>query len=122
MSELMHILSVSRGSWDDYYRINIGVFDDESKAKKAGEEFLKIRKNLIEKLESECPIDLSVHVKIDEDYDIELLDSLDETTVSKYHDWSYNLSMAKDINNEYRIEPVWVNTMDISEVLGMNIT
>jgi hypothetical protein len=112
----MYILSVSRGSWDDYYRINIGVFDDESKAKKAGEGFLEVRKNLIEKLESECPIDLSVHTKINEDYDIELLDYLDETMVSKYHEWSYKLTMAKNINDEYRVEPMRVNAMDTYQV------
>jgi hypothetical protein len=122
MSEKMYILSVSGGSWDNYYHINLGVFDDENKANKAGDEFLEIRKNLIENLESGCPVDLSLHKKIYDDFDTELLDSLDETTVSKYYEWSYKLSRAKDINNEYRVEPVWLNTINISDIIGTNIT
>jgi len=118
MSEQLHILSVSRGSWDDYYRINIGIFDSKEIADKAGKEFLALRDKAIEDMKAKCPIDKSIHLKIEEDYDIELLDSLDEKTMSEYNRWSYMFTRLKEINNEYRIEPLWVNTMDLSEVFG----
>jgi hypothetical protein len=116
MNEELHILSVSRGSWDDYYRINIGIFDSKEKADKAGKEFLELREKAIADMEAKCPIDKSVHLKIEEDYDIELLESLDEKTTGEYHKWLYMFTRLKEINNEYRIEPLYINTMDLSEV------
>jgi hypothetical protein len=121
MSEQLHILSVSRGSWDDFYRINIGVFDSKEKADKAGKEFLELRAQAISDMEAKCPIEKSVHLKIEEDYDIELLDSLDEKTMSEYHLWNYRFTRLKEINNEYRIESQYVNTMDLSEVFDQEI-
>lgn len=121
MSEQLHILSVSRGSWDDYYRINIGAFDSKEKADKAGKEFLELREKAIADMESKCPIDKSVHLKIEEDYDIELLESLDEKTTGEYHKWLYMLTRVKEINNEYRIEPLYINTMDLSEVFDREL-
>lgn len=118
MNEQLHILSVSRGSWDDYYRINIGAFDSKEIADKAGKEFIELRAKAIADMEDKCPIEKSVHLKIEEDYDIELLDSLDEKTMSEYHKWNYMFMRLKEINNEYRIEPLYINTMDLSKVFG----
>jgi hypothetical protein len=118
MSEKLYILSVSRGSWDDYHRINIGAFDSKEKADKAGKEFLELRAKAIADMEDKCPIEKSVHLKIEEDYDSELLDSMDVETINTYYRWKCHVSGLAEINNEYRVEPLYVNTMDLSVVFG----
>lgn len=115
MSEQLHILSVSRGSWDEYHRINVAVFDSKEKAEKAGEQFLEARKKSIEDMEAKCPVEKSIYMKIEDECDIELLGSLGEKTISDYYSWNYSFSRLKDINNEYRIEPLYINTMDLSQ-------
>ena len=116
MSEQLHILSVSRGSWDDYHRINIGVFDSKEKADKAGEEFILIRNKAIEDMNDKCPVKKSIHLKIEEDYDSELLDSMDVETVNMYYKWKYNVLRLTEINNEYRVESLSINTVNVSAV------
>lgn len=116
MSEQLHILSVSRGSWDDYHRINIGVFDSKEKADKAGEEFILIRNKAIKDMNDKCPVKKSIHLKIEEDYDSELLDSMDVETVNMYYKWKYNVLRLTEINNEYRVESLSINTVNVSAV------
>ena len=118
MSEQLHILSVSRGSWDDYHRINIGVFDSKEKADKAGEEFILIRNKAIKDMNDKCPVKKSIHLKIEEDYDSELLDSMDVETVNMYYKWKYNVLRLTEINNEYRVESLSINTVNVSAVFG----
>jgi hypothetical protein len=122
MSEKLYILSVSRGSWDDYHRINIGAFDSKEKADKAGKEFLDLRDKAIADMEDKCPIEKSVHSKIEEEYDSELLDSMDVKTINTYYRWKYHISGLTQINNEYRVEPLYINTMDLSAVFNNELS
>ena len=111
----LHILSVSRGSWDDYHRINIGVFDSEEKANEVGDRFLSRVKELGELMDSECPIEESMRVRYEEECDFDLFESLPEEDQGAYHEWRYKKNMITEINNEYKVEPYILNESDFSE-------
>lgn len=116
MAEPLYVLSVSSGSWDDFYRLNVGVFESKEKAEEAGKQFLQIREKLISEMQARCPIEFSSHLKIKEDFDFEIMESLDQNTLSEYHLWHYKFNRLNEVNEEYRIEPLYINTMDLSEV------
>lgn len=122
MSEQIHILSVSKGSWDDYYRVNIGVFDTKEAAEEAAKQFLQIREDLINKIKEECPVSWVNLEKIlveglDFD-DYENLKSMSEEDQEKFYHWDYKRTMVSDINKEYFIESQYLNTMDLSQILN----
>lgn len=120
--ELVHILSVSRGAWDDYMRINIGVFDTKEAAEEAGNQFLQMRENLINKVKDECPVDWANLEKLIEGGldidDYEKLESMSEEDREKFYHWDYKRTMVSYINKEYFIEPQYLNTMDLSPILN----
>jgi len=120
MTENIYILSISKGSWDDYYRVNIGAFTEESKAEEAGALFLDKIKKAKEEVKNECPVDKASRLRIEEEYDIEFMESLPDDLQMKYHEWHYKSSTISSFNDEYRIEPLKINEinfLDISEIL-----
>lgn len=115
----LYILAVSKGSWDDYHRIIIGVFDNEEKANEVGDRFLSRVKELGEFMDSECPLDESMRVKYEEECDFDLFESLPEEDQGAYHEWRYKKNMITEINNEYIVEPYILNESDFSEFTGI---
>ena len=112
--EKLYILSVSRGSWDDYHRINIGVFDSEEKANEVGNNFLAKVNDLKETIDSECPIDEDMRIKYEEECDFEAFKNLSVEEQDAYHLWWHKKHMISEINNEYNVEPYTLNQPDMS--------
>ena len=113
--EKLYILSFSKGSWDDYHRINIGVFDSEEKANEIGEEFLDKLEELRKSIDSECPLEESIRVRYEEECDYDLFESLPQEDQDAYHSWWYKKHLLVEINNEYKVEPYTLNQPDFSE-------
>jgi hypothetical protein len=116
----VYILSGSYGSWDDYYRTNLGIFDSEEAANKAGKAFLKERKARLEKINSECPIDPEIAKRYEEEYDFELLESLSPEDQNLYHDWWFNKNKLKEINDNFSVDELELNKFDIDSILEEN--
>lgn len=111
----LYILSVSAGSWDDYHRINIGIFDSEEKANEVGDKFLARVKELDELINSECPLEESVRVRYEEECDFDFFESLPGEDQDAYHNWKYKKNRITEINHEYNVEPYVLNEPDLSE-------
>ena len=113
--ETLYILSVSRGSWDDYHRINIGVFDSEQKANEVGDKFLARVNDLRDSVDSECPLDEDMRIRYEEECDFEAFENLSVEEQDAYHLWWHKKHTITDINMEYKVEPYTLNQPDFSE-------
>ena len=105
----MYVLSFSKGSWDDYRRINIGVFESKEKADQFGDKFLAKVKEIKETIDSECPIDEITRMKYEEECDFEALKDLSMEEQDSYHLWWHNKNEIVEINMEYDVEEFDLN-------------
>ena len=121
MSEKLHILSFSRGSWDDYHRINVGVFSDVEKAKEVGDKFLAKVEELRNSIDSECPLSTEERNRYEDECDFDFFEGLPPETQNKYHDWWYTKSMIYEINKEYRIDEFELDKPNLSDFDGISI-
>ena len=116
----MYVLSFSRGSWDDYHRINIGVFESKEKADEFGDKFLAKVKEIKETIDSECPIDEITRIKYEEECDFEVFEALSVEEKDSYHLWWYKKHQITEINMEYRVDEFDLNkanTEDFKEII-----
>ncbi len=116
----IYIISGAYGGWDYYYRTNLGIFDSEEAANKAGKAFLKERKARLEKINSECPIDPEIAKRYEEEYDFELLESLSQEDQNLYHDWWYNKNKLREINDNFSVDELELNKFDIDSIFEEN--
>lgn len=117
--EKMHVLSFSRGSWDYYYRINIGVFDSKEKANEVGDKFLDKVRELKEVIESECPLDEVTRMKYEEECDFDAFEALSVEEQDAYHLWWHKRNQITEINMEYKVESYNLNEANMSEFVDV---
>ncbi len=107
----LFILAGSSGSYDDYARINIGVYDSEDAAKEAGDKFLKRRNDILNNVNNKCPLTPDQLRIVEETYET---DGLTESEIDPYYSWWNIKNMLEEINNTYYIEEFMLN-VDTSE-------
>jgi hypothetical protein len=107
----LFILAGSSGSYDDYARINIGVYDSEDAAKEAGDKFLKRRNDILNNVNNKCPLTPDQLRIVEETYET---DGLTESEIDSYYSWWNIKNMLEEINNTYYIEEFMLN-VDTSE-------
>jgi hypothetical protein len=117
--EKMHVLSFSRGSWDDYHRINIGVFDSKEKANEVGDKFLAKVKELKEVIEAECPLDEMTRIKYEEECDFDAFEALSVEEQDAYHLWWHKRHQITEINMEYNVESYDLNEANMTEFVDV---
>jgi hypothetical protein len=119
--EKMYVLSFSRGSWDDYHRINIGVFESKEKADAVGDKFLARVKELNETIETECPIDEITRIKYEEECDFEVFEALSVEEQDSYHLWWHKKHQITEINMEYQVDEFDLNKANMEDFEGVII-
>jgi hypothetical protein len=107
----LFILAGSSGSYDDYARINIGVYDSEDAAKEAGDKFLKKRNDILNNVNNKCPLTPDQLRIVEETYET---DGLNQSELDAYYSWWNIKNMLEEINNTYYIEEFILN-VDTSE-------
>lgn len=107
----LFILAGSSGSYDDYARINIGVYDSEDAAKEAGDKFLKKRNDILDNVNNRCPLTPDQLRIVEETHET---DGLTESEIDSYYSWWNIKNMLEEINNTYYIEEFILN-VDTSE-------
>lgn len=107
----LFILAGSSGSYDDYTRINIGVYDSEDAAKEAGDKFLKRRNDILNNVNNKCPLTPDQLRIVEETHET---DGLTESEIDSYYSWWDIKNMLEEINNTYYIEEFILN-VDTSE-------
>lgn len=117
----MYVLSFSRGSWDDYHRINIGVFESKEKADQFGDKFLAKVKEIKETIDSECPIDEITRMKYEEECDFEVFEALSVEEKDSYHLWWHKKHQITEINIEYKVEEFDLNKANTEDFEGVII-
>jgi hypothetical protein len=111
------ILVGSCGSWDDYRRINIGVYDSEESAKEAGERFLEKRNSMLDSNMKKCPVTPEQLKGIEENYNFS---NLTESESDLYYSWWNVNNMLSEINNGYFIEELKLNVDSFGEIVNFD--
>lgn len=114
----LYILTGSKGTWDDYIRVNIGVYDSEELAKEAGERFLEKRKSMLDAVRKNCPITPEQLKIVEETFET---DNLTESEASQYYSWLDFKYALEEINNEYFVETLELNVDSFHEIMNFDI-
>jgi len=109
----LFVLLGSAGSYDDYRRINIGVYDSEDAAKEAADKFLKKRNDILSNVNNKCPLTPDQLRIVQETYET---DGLNQSEIDAYYSWWNIKNELEEINNSYYIEEFTLN-QDKSENL-----
>ncbi len=121
MIDQLHVLSFSRGSWDDYRWIKVGVFSSEENAKAVADKFLAKVKELKETVDSECPMSAEDRNRYEENCDFDFFESLPVEQQDEYHLWEYRKNEIMDINDEYQIVKFDLDKHDLSDFEQISI-
>jgi hypothetical protein len=114
----LFVLCGSAGSYDDYRRINIGVYDSEDAAKEAGDRFLKKRNDILNNISNKCPLTPDQLRIVEETYET---DGLKESEIGEYYSWWNIKNMMEEINNIYYIEEFILNVDTPENIMNFDI-
>jgi hypothetical protein len=114
----LFVLLGSCGSYDDYRRINIGVYDSEDAAKEAADKFLKKRNDILNNVNNKCPLTPDQLRIVEETYET---DGLTESEIDSYYSWQNIKYMMEEINNDYYIEEFILNVDTPENIMDFDV-
>jgi hypothetical protein len=114
----LFVLLGSCGSYDDYRRINIGVYDSEDAAKEAGDKFLMKRNDILNNISNKCPLTPDQLRIVEETYET---DGLTESEIDSYYSWQNIKYMMEEINNDYYIEEFILNVDTPENIMDFDV-
>ena len=114
----LFVLLGSCGSYDDYRRINIGVYDSEDAAKEAADKFLKKRNDILNNVNNKCPLTPDQLRIVEETYET---DGLTESEIDSYYSWQNIKYMMQEINNDYYIEEFILNVDSPENIIDFEV-
>ena len=114
----LFVLLGSCGSYDDYRRINIGVYDSEDAAKEAADKFLKKRNDILNNVNNKCPLTPDQLRIVEETYET---DGLSESEIDSYYSWQNIKYMMQEINNDYYIEEFILNVDSPENIIDFEV-
>ena len=114
----LFVLLGSCGSYDDYRRINIGVYDSEDAAKEAADKFLKKRNDILNNVNNKCPLTPDQLRIVEETYET---DGLTESEIDSYYSWQNIKYMMQEINSDYYIEEFILNVDSPENIMDFEV-
>jgi hypothetical protein len=114
----LFVLLGSCGSYDDYRRINIGVYDSEDAAKEAADKFLKKRNDILNNVNNKCPLTPDQLRIVEETFET---DGLTESELDLYSSWWNIKNMMEEINNTYYIEEFILNVDTPENIMDFDV-
>lgn len=114
----LFVLLGSSGSYDDYRRINIGVYDSEDAAKEAADKFLKKRNDILNNVNNKCPLTPDQLRIVEETYET---DGLTESEIDSYYSWWNIKNMMEEINDDYYIEEFILNVDSPENIMDFEV-
>ena len=114
----LFVLLGSCGSYDDYRRINIGVYDSEDAAKEAADKFLKKRNDILNNVNNRCPLTPDQLRIVEETYET---DGLTESEINSYYSWQNIKYMMQEINDDYYIEEFILNVDTSENIMNFDV-
>jgi hypothetical protein len=114
----LFVLLGSCGSYDDYRRINIGVYDSEDAAKEAADKFLKKRNDILNNVNNKCPLTPDQLRIVEETFET---DGLTESELNSYSSWWNIKYMMEEINDDYYIEEFILNVDSPENIMGFEV-
>jgi hypothetical protein len=114
----LFVLLGSCGSYDDYRRINIGVYDSEDAAKEAADKFLKKRNDILNNVNNKCPLTPDQLRIVEETHET---DGLTESEIDSYYSWWNIKNMMEEINNTYYIEEFILNVDTPENIMDFDV-